>query len=62
MSKQEKRCVLYKRFYRGIKRLEKNKDRDRLTPISPAGVDHEFAVNVWCHVHETEKSLKAIRS
>ena len=59
-NNQKKRCALYKRFYKAIKRLEKNKDRDRLTPISPAGVDHEFSVNVGCYIHETEKSLGRI--
>lgn len=60
MSKQKKRCALYKKFYRNIERLEKNKNRERLTPISPAGVDHEFAVNVWCYIYEMEKSLEMI--
>ena len=57
-NKQKKQCRLYKNFYKRIKRLEKNKDRERILPISPAGVDREFAVNVWCWIYETEKSLK----
>lgn len=62
-TSQEKQCSLYKKFYRRIKRLEKRRgNKYRLLPISLAGCDREFAVNVWCHIYEMGKSLKAVRS